>query len=50
VRMQSVRLLEGVSRHLIPFTNGLIWMMATSTDNSMISQDFDFGSHREYPR
>jgi hypothetical protein len=30
VRMQSVRLLEGVSRHLIPFTNGLIWMMATS--------------------
>jgi hypothetical protein len=30
VRMQSVRLLQGAARHLIPFTNGLIWMMDTS--------------------
>jgi len=30
VRMQSVRLLQGVARHLIPFTNGLIWMIDTS--------------------
>jgi hypothetical protein len=29
VRMQSVRLLQGAARHLIPFTNGLIWMMDT---------------------
>jgi hypothetical protein len=30
VRMQSVRLLQGTARHLIPFTHGLIWMMDTS--------------------
>lgn len=30
VRMQSVKLLQGVSRHLIPFTNGLIWVIDTS--------------------
>jgi hypothetical protein len=30
VRMQSVRLLQGVARHLIPCTNGLIWMIDTS--------------------
>ena len=30
VRMQSVRLLQGVSRRLLPFTNGLIWMIDTS--------------------
>jgi hypothetical protein len=30
VRMQSARLLQGAARHLIPFTNGLIWMMDTS--------------------
>ena len=30
VRMQSVRLLQGAARHLLPFTNGLIWMMDTS--------------------
>jgi hypothetical protein len=30
VRMQSVRLLQGTARHLIPFTNGLIWMIDTS--------------------
>jgi hypothetical protein len=30
VRMQSVKLLQGVARHLSPFTNGLIWMIDTS--------------------
>src|SRR5262249_61960826 len=30
VRMQSVRLLQGVSRRLLPFTNGLIWIIDTS--------------------
>jgi len=30
VRMQSIRLLQGVSRRLCPFTNGLIWMIDTS--------------------
>jgi hypothetical protein len=30
VRMQSVKLLQGVARHLMPFTNGLIWMIDTS--------------------
>jgi hypothetical protein len=30
VRMQSVRLLQGAARHLIPFSNGLIWMIDTS--------------------
>jgi len=30
VRMQAVRLLQGVSRRLLPFTNGLIWMIDTS--------------------
>jgi hypothetical protein len=30
VRMQSVKLLQGAARHLMPFTNGLIWMMDTS--------------------
>jgi hypothetical protein len=30
VRMQSVRLLQGAARHLLPFTNGLIWMIDTS--------------------
>ena len=30
VRMQSVKLLQGAARHLIPFTNGLIWMIDTS--------------------
>jgi hypothetical protein len=30
VRMQSVKLLQGAARHLLPFTNGLIWMMDTS--------------------
>ena len=30
VRMQSARLLQGAARHLIPFTNGLIWMIDTS--------------------
>jgi hypothetical protein len=30
VRRQSVRLLQGVSRRLCPFTNGLIWMIDTS--------------------
>jgi hypothetical protein len=30
VRMQSVKLLQGTTRHLIPFTNGLIWMIDTS--------------------
>jgi hypothetical protein len=29
VRMQSVKLLQGAARHLIPFTNGLIWMIDT---------------------
>jgi hypothetical protein len=30
VRMQSLQLLESTARHLIPFTNGLIWMIDTS--------------------
>jgi hypothetical protein len=30
VRMQSARLLQGAARHLIPFTNGLIWIIDTS--------------------
>jgi len=30
VRMQSARLLQGVTRYLIPFTNNLIWMIDTS--------------------
>lgn len=30
VRMQSVKLLQGTARHLIPFTNGLIWMIDIS--------------------
>ena len=30
VRMQSVKLLQGAAKHLIPFTNGLIWMIDTS--------------------
>lgn len=30
VRMQSARLLPGAARHVIPFTNGLIWMIDTS--------------------
>src|SRR5690606_14833908 len=30
VRMQSVRLLQGAARHLLPFTSGLIWMIDTS--------------------
>jgi hypothetical protein len=30
VRIQSARLLQGAARHLIPFTNGLIWMIDTS--------------------
>lgn len=30
VRMQSVKLLQGVARHLIPFTNGLLWMIDSS--------------------
>ena len=30
VRMQSVKLLQGAARHLIPFSNGLIWMIDTS--------------------
>jgi hypothetical protein len=30
VRMQSVQLLQGAARRLIPFTNGLIWMIDTS--------------------
>jgi hypothetical protein len=30
VRMQSVRRLQGAARHLIPFTNGLIWMIDAS--------------------
>lgn len=30
VRMQSIKLLQGAASHLIPFTNGLIWMMDTS--------------------
>jgi len=30
VRMQSVKLLQGAARPLIPFTNGLIWMIDTS--------------------
>ena len=30
VRMQSVKLLQGAARHLLPFTNGLIWMIDTS--------------------
>src|SRR5437773_5333642 len=30
VRMQSVKLLQGAARHLIPFTNGLIWMIDAS--------------------
>ena len=30
VRIQSARLLQGAARHLIPFTNGLIWMLDTS--------------------
>ena len=30
VRLQSVKLLQGATRHLIPFTNGLIWMIDTS--------------------
>lgn len=30
VRIQSVKLLQGAARHLIPFTNGLIWMIDTS--------------------
>jgi hypothetical protein len=30
VRMQSARLLQGAARHLLPFTNGLIWMIDTS--------------------
>src|SRR5262249_58085609 len=30
VRMQAVRRVQGVSRRLLPFTNGLIWMIDTS--------------------
>jgi hypothetical protein len=30
VRLQSVKRLQGAARHLIPFTNGLIWMIDTS--------------------
>ena len=30
VRLQSVKLLQGAAKHLIPFTNGLIWMIDTS--------------------
>lgn len=30
VRLQSVQLLQGAARHLIPFTNGWIWMIDTS--------------------
>ena len=30
VRMQSVTLLQGAAKPLIPFTNGLIWMIDTS--------------------
>lgn len=30
VRMQSAGLLQGAARHLLPFTNGLIWMIDTS--------------------
>ena len=30
VRMQSVKLLQGAARHLIPLSNGLIWMIDTS--------------------
>jgi len=30
VRMQAVKLLQGAARPLIPFTNGLIWMIDTS--------------------
>lgn len=30
VRMQSVKLLQGAARHLLPFTNGLIWLIDTS--------------------
>jgi len=30
VRMQSARLLQGAARHLLPFTNGLIWIIDTS--------------------
>lgn len=30
VRLQSVKLLQGAARHLLPFTNGLIWMIDTS--------------------
>jgi hypothetical protein len=30
VRLQSVKMLQGAARHLIPLTNGLIWMMDTS--------------------
>jgi hypothetical protein len=30
VRMQSVKLLQGATRHPSPFTNGLIWMIDTS--------------------
>jgi hypothetical protein len=30
VRMQSARLLQGAARHLLPFTNGLLWMIDTS--------------------
>jgi hypothetical protein len=28
--MQAVKLLQGAARHLVPFTNGLIWMIDTS--------------------
>ena len=30
VRLQSVKLLQGVARHLSPFTNGLIWLIDIS--------------------
>jgi hypothetical protein len=30
VRMQSVRLLQGAARHLLPVTNGFIWLIDTS--------------------
>src|SRR5215211_5465058 len=30
VRMHSGKLLQGVARHLSPFTNGVIWMIDTS--------------------
>jgi hypothetical protein len=31
VRMQSARLLQGAARHLLPFPNGLLWMIDTSS-------------------